>query len=276
MTDRPRVGGPASHLHRIEQIMGMPIIVDVHDPGVPAAALDRVFDWFRRVDAVFSTYRADSDVSRLNRGELELERCSPLVRRVVARCRQLRELTDGYFDHEAAASWDERIEAAPGITPVDPSGLVKGWAVDGAAEILEQGGARNYCVEAAGDMRLAGHPDGGGPWRVGIQHPHDQMAIAAVLQTDVRAAIATSATYARGQHIVDPHAAEAPRGLVSVTVIGEGELATADAYATAIFAMGPRGPQWAAEHIWPYSALMIDTSQNVFTTSGLRRWRAAT
>jgi thiamine biosynthesis lipoprotein len=263
-------------LHRIEHIMGMPIIIDVHDEGVSESALDRAFDWLRRIDAMFSTYRPDSEISRLNTGELTLDGCSPLVRRTLDRCHALREVTAGYFDHEAAARWDPRIAGAgpAGPPPVDPSGLVKGWAVDGVAEILEQAGARNYCAEAAGDMRLAGHPHGDTHWRIGIQHPMVGDAVAAVLRPEGRAAIATSATYARGDHIVDPHTGTAARDLASVTIVGPGDLATADVYATAVFAMGRAGAGWAARTIDPYDALVIGTDGIVLATAGLRDWRA--
>lgn len=275
MKAEPGAAGSVPRLHRVEQVMGMPIIVDVHDASVPTAALDRVFDWFRRVDALFSTYRDDSEISLLNRGMIALEGCSPIVRRVLEHCHRLRGATDGYFDHRAAGAWEaRRREGVRGpFEAVDPSGLVKGWAVDGAAEILEQAGARSYCVDAAGDMRLAGRPPGCKGWRVGIQHPHDPSALAAVLQTETRAAIATSATYVRGQHIVDPWTGAAPAGLMSVTVVGEADLATADAYATAVFAMGSSGPEWAAAHIAPYEALMIDDHDTIHATAGLGRWR---
>jgi thiamine biosynthesis lipoprotein len=255
--------------------MGMPIIIDVYDPDVPEFVLDRAFDWLRRVDAIFSTYRAESEISRLNRGELDLARCSPIVRSVLDRCQVLRAATGGYFDHEAAAAWDTRItgQGPGGPAPVDPAGLVKGWAVDGVADILEQAGARNYCAEAAGDMRLAGRPDNDTHWRVGIQHPHTADAIAAVLHTSSRTAIATSGTYVRGNHIVDPHTGAAPRGLISVTIVGDGDLATADVYATAVFAMGRSGPEWAARHLHPYDALLIDDHDTVLATAGLGRWR---
>ena len=105
----------------------------------------RAFDWFREVDAVFSTYKDDSEISRLNRDELALRECREDVRWVIARCRELAEETDGYFDAEAVV---------PGT--IDPSGLVKGWSVDRAAALLDAAGAANYAVNAGGDIRLRG------------------------------------------------------------------------------------------------------------------------
>ena len=118
-------------IRRVEMIMGMPIVVDVRDDGAGDELLDRAFDWFREVDAVFSTYKDDSEISRLNRDELALRECREDVRRVIARCRELVDETEGYFDAEAVV---------PGT--IDPSGLVKGWSVDRAAALLDGAGVR--------------------------------------------------------------------------------------------------------------------------------------
>jgi len=201
----------------------MPVVID-GDAGREAG--DAAFAWLRFVDTTFSTYRPDSEVCRLDRGELALGEAHPLVREVLARCERLRARTGGYFDARAAGR-------------LDPAGLVKGWAVDRAAALLSEAGARRFCVNAGGDVVVRG-----GPWRVGVQHPRERDRIAAVLSlTD--AAVATSGAYERGEHIVDPLAGRPARGALSVTVIGR-DLATADAYATAAFAMGERGPAWTA------------------------------
>src|SRR5438132_4477105 len=218
-------------VRRVEDVMGMPIVVDVRDSDVGEAALEDVFDWFRWVDATFSTYKEDSEVSRLARGELALADAHPEVRAVLERCGQLREETDGYFDARATGT-------------LDPSGLVKGWSVDRAAELLRRAELRNFAVSAGGDMCLSGRAVPELSWRVGIQHPLQLMNVAAVVEAN-ELAIATSGAYARGVHIVDPHTRRAPEDVLSVTVVGP-ELATADAYATAAYAMGPRlGPPWA-------------------------------
>jgi thiamine biosynthesis lipoprotein ApbE len=143
---------------RVEQIMGMPILVDVRDDGVGEGALDPVFDWFRDVDETFSTYKPESEVSRLARGELRIGDASPDVQEVLARCEELREETDGYFD----ACADGRL---------DPSGLVKGWSVDHAAAMLGLAGFADFAVNAGGDIRLVGRARPESSWRVGIQHP---------------------------------------------------------------------------------------------------------
>src|SRR5581483_11560044 len=142
------------------------------------------------------------------------------------RCDALREETGGYFDARAAGS-------------LDPSGYVKGWAVDRGVALLESAGLRNFAVNAGGDIWLAGGALPDFEWRVGIEHPERHDSIAAVVE--VRdGAVATSGAYARGEHVLDPHTGAAPRDVLSVTITGP-DLAVADAYATEAFAMGDAG-----------------------------------
>ena len=238
---------------RVENVMGMPIVVDVRDDEVGEGVLDDMFDWLRWVDATFSTYKDDSEISRLNRGELALEDAHPAVIDVLDRCERLRAETDGYFDVRAASS-----------ELVDPSGLVKGWAVDRAAALLDEAGLRNYAVNAAGDMRLRGRAVPELYWRVGIQHPLEPDQVARVIDT-TDLAVATSGEYARGAHVFDPHTHRPPMGILSVTITGP-DLATADAYATAAFAMGAdRATHWTAR-LQGYDAMIILADGRVLST----------
>ena len=239
---------------RVEQIMGLPIVVDVRDDDDSGAALDKLFEWLRWVDSTFSTFMEDSEISRINRDELRREDAHPQVRQVLAHCERLRGETDGYFDmHTPHGS-------------IDPSGLVKGWAVDRAAAILDEAGLHNYAVSGGGDMRVSGRAVPELAWRVGIQHPLDRQHVAAVIET-TNLAIATSGAYARGDHVWNPHSGRAPKGILSVTIVGP-ELATADAYATAAFAMGPDlAPHWTAR-LKGYEAMTILADETVFRTGG--------
>jgi thiamine biosynthesis lipoprotein len=242
-------------VRRVEHIMGLPIVVDVRDEGETAEVLDKLFEWLRWVDATFSTYKDGSEISRINRGELEREKAHPHVRAVLERCDLLRHQTDGYFDMQTPNG------------SIDPSGLVKGWAVDRAAAILDDAGLHNYAVSAGGDMRVRGRALPELAWRVGIQHPLDTQQVAAVIETAAELAIATSGAYARGEHVWDPHTGRPPRGILSVTIVGT-ELAAADAYATAAFAMGPElAPHWTAR-LEGYEAMTILADETVFKTGG--------
>lgn len=238
----------------VEHIMGMPVTVDVRDEELDESVLEQMFDSLRLADATFSTYKEDSEISRMNRGELAVAAAHPDVREVLDRCEALRIETDGYFDMRAATA-----EA------IDPSGLVKGWAVDRAASILDEAGIQNYAVNVAGDMRLRGRAVPDPCWSVGIQHPLESDSIAAVVEAN-DLAVATSGAYARGDHVIDPHTRRPPVGVLSVTITGP-ELATADAYATAAFAMGEAGIHWTAR-LHGYEAMTILADERVLSTPG--------
>jgi len=244
----PAVPEPAAPTE-VRHIMGMPIGIQLRDEGVD---LEPAFDWLRHVDATFSTYKHDSEISRLDRGEITLADCSPEVDEVLSRCLALERETRGYFHVRATGR-------------LDPSGLVKGWAVAGAADRLAEAGARSFVINAGGDIVARG-----GPWRIGIRHPLEHDRVAAVLAAD-DLAVATSGDYERGRHVVDPHTQRPPDGLLSVTIVGS-DLATADAYATAAFAMGADGPEWTAT-LPGYEAMCITSDQRVLSTPGLARYR---
>jgi thiamine biosynthesis lipoprotein len=211
--------------------------------------IEAVFAWLRRVDALFSPYRAGSEVCRIDRGELDPRDADPMVAAVLARCEELRDETGGYFDARAGGR-------------LDPSGLVKGWAVERAAALLEEAGSRDFCVDAGGDIAVRGR------WRAGIRHPHRRRKLAAVVEL-ADAAIATSGTYERGPHIRNPHTGAPAVHTLSVTVIGP-NLGTADAYATAAFAMGADGPAWTAS-LDGHAAMTILPGGRVLTTAGWGR-----
>ena len=169
-------------------------------------------------------------------------------------CAELCDETGGYFDVRARASLQ-----------LDPSGLVNGWSVDRAAALLDAAGATSYAVNAGGDIRLRGGALPENVWRVGIQHPLERDRVAAVVQTrDL--AIATSGAYERGEHVIDPHTRRPPTDVLSVTVTGP-DLATADGYATAAFAMGSRGAQWTAG-LSGYESMVILAEGRVLSTPG--------
>jgi FAD:protein FMN transferase len=255
-------------LRHVEDVMGMPWMFDICDTTVGADALRSVIQWLHWVDATFSTYRADSQIARLNRRELTREQLHPDVREVLDRCEQLRRDTGGYFDIAApyrARSAPDAGHGGPGS--VDPSGLVKGWAIARAAEQLRDAGALNFSVNAGGDALLSGHPDGDDRWRVGIQHPRSPTEIAITLGLRDQA-IATSGTYVRGAHIHDPLTGSAPSGLLSVTIVGP-DIATADAYATAAFAMGATRAGHFCAGLDGYDAVLIRDDDTVITTTGI-------
>jgi thiamine biosynthesis lipoprotein len=221
-------------LRRVEQVMGTAISLQISDP-LPEARLhelaDDVFDWLRAVDRRFSTYRDDSEVNRFDRGELAIGECSAELRMVIDTCAHLWRATDGYFDAYATGRFD-------------PSGFVKGWSVQVASDRLLAAGSEAHWINAGGDIRARGGPAPGQPWRMGVRHPVEADKICWVL-TGNDFAIATSGTYERGFHVIDPHTGAPATALRSVTVVGA-DLGLADAYATAGLAMGRGGLRWLA------------------------------
>jgi thiamine biosynthesis lipoprotein len=177
-----------------------------------------------RSDEIFSTWKHQSPISRLRRGELSLDDLPPEVNEVLALCLSARRVSEGWFD-----PW-----AMPG--GIDPTGLVKGWAIEQALSVLRQAGVGSALVNGGGDIAVLGGPGSGRQWRVGIRHPWRKDALACVLQVD--RAVATSATYERGAHLVDPHTGQALARAASATVTGL-DLAMADALATALAVAGP-------------------------------------
>ena len=238
--------------------MGTAVSIDVRDRVAPDA-LDEVFAWFRRVDATFSTYQADSQISRLGRGEITVLDCDPDVGWVLEQCEEIRLATGGYFDCRPTGT-------------LDPSGFVKGWSAEVASSMLVERGSTNHCINAGGDIRLRGEPAPGRPWHAGISHPLDPGRLTVVVAgRDI--AVATSGTAERGQHVVDPLTGSPASELASVTLVGP-ELSLTDAYATAALAMGLDAVGWLTG-LPDHDAYVIDAGGHVWWTAGFPRYAPA-
>jgi thiamine biosynthesis lipoprotein len=239
--------GPFRH---VEHVMGTVISFDVRGETARPQMLDGAIEWLHHVDRTYSTYRDDSVVSRFARGELAVDDLDQEVQDVLLRCIALGEETHGAFDAFAVP--------APNGTRLDPSGYVKGWAVERAVDMLAGAGVTDMCVNAGGDIAVRGERRPGEAWRIGIRHPADPLAVVAVVSLRGRGAVATSGTYERGAHIVDPRTGEAATGIASATVIGV-DLGVTDAYATAAFVMGRDALGWMAER--PGHAVVLVTHE---------------
>ena len=224
----------------VGHVMGLPISLalrgrhtdDRAADGAWAEAMATLHD----VDRVFSTYRADSCVSRLGRGEVALGSCPPEVAEVLALGELAREQSSGAFD--------VRRPGPDGVPVLDPSGVVKGWAVERAVRPLLGLDDTDVCLSAGGDMVCRVADPGRPAWRIGIEHPHDPTRLVAVVP--VRdGAVATSGLAHRGAHLVDARTGRVPVALASVTVVAA-SLTWADIDATAAFALGQDGPEWLA------------------------------
>ncbi len=211
-----------------QQVMGTVVSFDLHDP-VPPGALAGAQRWLDHIDAVFSTYRANSDISRLDRGEARLADCDPDVAEVLELCARAHALSEGYF----SATADGHL---------DPSGLVKGWAIERASELLREAGSHHHVVNGGGDIQTVGTTGSGSPWRVGITDPFRRgQILTSVGVTSL--AVATSGVAERGHHVIDPRTGRPARQLASATVICPG-LTDADVRATAAVARGLDALEW--------------------------------
>jgi len=211
---------------RAERIMGTAVAIHGPDPTHPASV--EAMDHLRWVESTFSTFLADSQISRINAGTLDVDDSNDAVQDVLLRCELFSDATRGAFNHRVGKR-------------IDPAGYVKGWAVDGAAEILHHHGIENFMIWAGGDIRTCGHPDGEEYWSIGIRNPWDETrAIDAVHLRD--GAIATSGRYERGDHI----RGTGTDGLASLSVVGP-RLAIADALATAVMSVGLGSAGWFSD-----------------------------
>ena len=240
--------------------MGMPITVEIVDASATAEAFTAAFDYFQYVDEKFSTYKDTSEIMQINRGELALEDASEDMQIVFALADQTRQETYGYFDIRHNGT-------------IDPSGIVKGWAIYNAAELLRRLGYQNFYVEAGGDIQVVGKNDQGQDWRVGIRNPFNIHEIVKVIAVS-DCGVATSGTYIRGQHIYNPKSgAESIDSIVSFTVVGP-NIYEADRFATAAFAMTSDHIADGIvfiEHLQGFEGYMIDASGIATLTSGFTK-----
>ncbi|MEV0180957.1 FAD:protein FMN transferase [Streptomyces sp. NPDC050625] len=241
--------------------MGTVFSFDVRggEPHAVQAALDEAVAQLHRVDEVFSTYREDSQVSRLARGELTVAACDPEVAEVLELGTEAERLSDGWFSMRYRGRFD-------------PTGIVKGWSAERCARLIaETAGVSGVSVNGGGDVQMFGAPEPQRPWRVGVSDPLRPGGLAAVISSAgvSELAVATSGTAERGAHIVDPRTGKsAVTDLVAVTVVGP-SLTWVDCWATAAFAMGSReGLAWL-ESLPDVEALLITAGDEVRCTGGL-------
>lgn len=212
-----------------EEVMGTVVTIDLYgdpasaDPAVVRSLVASACDTLHEADAVFSTWRQDSPMSRLRRGELTPDAAPPVIGEVLEACEEARHRSSGWFD-----PW-----AMPG--GLDPTGYVKGWATQRALSRLVGPGVRGAIVNAAGDVATSGSPAPGAAFRVGIVDPFDRLHLACVVEID--GAIATSGAYERGEHLIDPRSGSPRAAVASASVCGP-DLGLADAFATAVAVSG--------------------------------------
>ncbi|MCL2394757.1 MAG: FAD:protein FMN transferase [Acidimicrobiaceae bacterium] len=254
-------------MRHAETVMGTVVSFELRPQRSDAEAADSMAEavaeavaWLHWVDETFSTYKATSEISRLDAGELAVEQCHPEVRAILSLCEDLRRDTAGYFDARAGGR-------------LDPSGAVKGWSIERASGILTARGWPDHLVDGGGDVRVHGRAGHRGGWQLGITHPFRRDALCAVVHLE-EGAVATSGTYERGLHVIDPHRGRPATDLAAVTVVGP-ELVYTDAYATAALAMGDEAARWLTS-LDGYEGLVIDAVGRPVETPGFVRYRVDT
>ncbi len=245
-------------------LMGMPVSVEIVDASATSKELAAVLDYFIGIDRTFSTYKPESEISRINRGELPESDWSDDMRVIFMLAEETKQRSLGFFD----------IRKPDGS--YDPSGIVKGWAIYQASKLLERRGPgkrgfRDFYVDAGGDIQTSGHNADGESWRVGIKNPFNQNEIVkTVLMKTPSCGIATSGTYIRGEHIYNPKTGLPANEIVSLTVIGQ-NVYEADRFATAAFAMGKESIRFI-EAIPGLEGFMIVPDGAAVKTSGFDRY----
>jgi thiamine biosynthesis lipoprotein len=220
---------------RVEHVMGMPISLALRGrhaaDAAAGAAWAQALAVLDEVDRVFSTYRRDSCVSRLGRGEIDLGTCPPEVAEVLG--------LGALAERESGGAFAVLRDGV-----LDPDGVVKGWAVERAAAPLRGLAETDFCLSAGGDVLCGTVDPDGAPWRIGIEDPRDVGRVLAVVPVH-DGAVATSGTARRGQHLVDARTGRPPEGVASVTVLSD-SLTWADIDATAAYAHGQGAAAWLA------------------------------
>ena len=232
--------------------MGMPVTIDIESDSVTQKDIERVFQYFYFIDETFSPFKKTSEVTKINRKEIAQDTYSDDMKEVIRLCEETKRKTKGYFNTTMPNG------------DFNPSGLVKGWAIYHAAELISDMGFSIFYVDAGGDIEARGRI-----WSVGIKNPFQQNEIVKVVHLKNQG-IATSGTYIRGDHIYDPHTRKAATEILSFTVIAP-NVYEADRFATAAFAMGNKGINFI-EHVPGLEGYVINHFQGAVMTSGFEHF----
>jgi thiamine biosynthesis lipoprotein len=267
-------------------IMGMPITVEmgsgtfspesgekVPDP----ISLSAVFDYFTYIDKTFSTYKPDSEMTRINRGELPEGQWSDDMKIIFMLAEETKRQTGGFFDiRRPPAAIEPTSDEPHKRAAIDPSGIVKGWAIWKAAQLLESRGVNNFFIDAGGDIQTRGMNSEGRPWSIGIKNPLKQNEIVKTIfaSTTEGLGVATSGTYIRGKHIYNPKTgAPVDDDVASLTIVGP-NIYDADRFATAAFAMGRAGINFIEQlpKTMRLEGYMIDKDGIATMTTGFEKY----
>ncbi len=236
----------------------MPITVEIVDINADQKSLDLIFEYFTFIDNKFSTYKKESEISQINMGLINEAKYSKEMREIFELSEKTKQETEEYFD----------IRKPNGF--LDPSGLVKGWAIHNASNTLKSMGYKNFYIEAGGDIETFGKNKEGKPWTIGIRNPFNTDELIKILEVENKG-VATSGNYIRGNHIYDPLNKDVVADIASLTVIGP-NIYEADRFATAAFAMGKDGI-FFIENLPGFEGYIVDKNGTATMTHGFNKYQ---
>lgn len=261
--------------------------------SVAQAALGEAFAELERIESVMSLYRPESQISRLNR-EGVLQNPDASLVEVLRFAGDVAEKSGGAFDVTVQPLWVlqgakpdavtlglvdwrkveldvPRIKLAPGMA-ITLNGIAQGFAADAAMRVMREHGVEHALIDA-GEFSAHGSNAENAPWRIGIQHPRERDAFAALAKLENRC-LATSGDYETAfsddfsrHHIFDPHTGESPGELASVSVLAPTAM-VADALSTTLFVLGAKRGIDFLRHYPGTDALLILKNGRRVATSG--------
>lgn len=251
------VHGVGPDVRRTWPVMGTQASLVVRvPPGVSRAAFERSVDGavaaararLESIEAKLSSYRPNSELSKLADGRLSVDAVGADLRHCLAASEWLQGVSEGVFDPRHSGT-------------LDLAGYVKGWAGDEAAAVLDAAELGDWALGIGGDWVTRVAKRKSAPWRIAIRNPFQVDGIAAISEIGT-GALATSGTYERGEHLV----ASGQRSWASFSVVGP-QLGFTDAFATIGFLMDRRGMDWVTSFDG-YHCLGIETDGRMRVSSG--------
>lgn len=237
-------------MRQVAQIMGMPISIDIPECS-NKTEFKYIFNVFSEIDKKFSPYKKSSQVSLFRDGKISSKALSEELEEIIKKCKHYEALTNGYFSAWASGKFD-------------PSGFVKGWAINKASIAIKNFGYKTFCISAGGDILAKSSSEK--VWNIGIQNPSKKDQILGFLKAK-NLAIATSGNYERGEHIYNPKDHKLVSELMAVTIVGK-DVVEADVLATACFAAG-NGFRNILTKNKGYDFLVVDSDSKIFASSDM-------
>ena len=292
MTNCSRQSGVRS-FSQSSQALGATVTMTVlhTDESIANSALEAAFAELERIESVMSLYRPESQISRLNRDSV-LEQPDASLVEVLRYAVEVAERSDGAFDVTVQPLWtlkgvnpdaatlalvdwrkieldERRIKLAPGMA-ITLNGIAQGFAADAAMRVMRAHGVEHALIDA-GEFSAHGHNAENAPWRIGIQHPRERGAFAALTQLENRC-LATSGDYETSfsddfsrHHIFDPRTGGSPGEQASVSVLAPTAM-SADALSTALFVLGSkRGMEFLRDYPGIDALFILKDDQHVMT-----------